>query len=220
MRESAPVARSQRTRWTQCSGSSHHGSVITQLVNAWVDESHQIDPVHADQFTVRTGAEGDLCVLGEAGVGVDRHIVKVAEWWHGAGLAIGEGVFELALGGECDLLGAGNCSEPVKIHVQRCWNHRHRQDAIDFDDHGLCQFLAGDVGECGNTLSGVGERMRDDEIFYVVRIEKTTKLGERHTTSSWGEKFEGPVTRSYVLFNRRRSALTFLCAGSRCGLSQ
>jgi hypothetical protein len=77
----------------------------------------------------------------------------------------------------------------------RCRNDRHRQDAVNFHDDGLGEFLARNVRQCGHALRGVGQRMRNHHVLDIVGIEKFTQLGERHTTSSGIEFVEGPLTR-------------------------
>jgi hypothetical protein len=133
---------------------------------------------------MRARAEGELFVLREARVRIHRHVVEIPKRRHRARLAIGKGVFELALRSDLDPLGARQGSQSIKVKVQRCRNHRHRQDAINFDNHRLCQFLARHMRQSGDSLSGVSNGMCSDQVLDVVRVEKLAKLRQRHKTSS------------------------------------
>ena len=55
-----------------------------------MDETLELRIRKANQFTVRTGVEGDLFVFPERLGDENVHAVEISKWRHGAGLAIRE----------------------------------------------------------------------------------------------------------------------------------
>src|SRR5450631_1159393 len=84
----------------------HRRVVMSQVSDHRVHQSLHVVPTHANQFAMRARGECDLLVFGQTLIGVHAHVIEIAERRHRARLAIGEGVFELALGGDLNYLRA------------------------------------------------------------------------------------------------------------------
>ena len=127
--------------------------------------------------------EGNLFVISEAHVHINGHVVEVPERGNSAQFTIRECVLKFLLRRDLNCIAAGENSQAIQVDMSGGRDHRHGEDPIDFEDYGFGQLFAGNMGQSGHTLRGVGERVRDDQVLDVVRVEIFANFGKRHTTS-------------------------------------
>ena len=133
--------------------------LINQPIDCRIDQQRHVLPVHSHQFAVSPGGEGNFFVLGQAGVGINRHVIEIAEWWHRPRFAVGERAFELQLRRDLHCLRPGQRSQPVQVYVEGRLQTRSYEDKEGqkkyFTDV-VCDdvILLGSRGDSGGAPSG------------------------------------------------------------------
>src|SRR6266478_531399 len=128
---------------------------------------------HFDDFRVGAGIEGDVVIVRQRLGYINLHAVKIAEGRHGAGFAIGEFLFEFFFGGELDFVRAGDFPQILQDDLAIGRQDGHGHLAIQFDDDGLGEFLAGDMRGGGDLLRSVGGGMNDTDVLDPLLIEES-----------------------------------------------
>ena len=149
----------------------------TQPANAECGNGRPNEPLelrigHANRFTMRSGVEHDVSMVGEALIHDNVLSIEWAKWWHRADLAVGVEALEFVLACEPEPMGVGDIFQSRYIHFERRRQHREQRMTVRDADHDLGPVTSRNL--CGRSLllCGVRDWMPEHRISRVMSIQK------------------------------------------------